>query len=218
MFTFILLIVGFMFAVQYNTVQRPAERDTRDLWAIRNELGKEREVHSELLTEVSGLDETLRKYNASEEGNEGKVLAETVNSLKGQAGFSDKLGPGILIDVLPSEESIAMGSQLHEISPELLTRFVNDVNRFKGIDVEIDGKRITIMSAIRDINGQTTVNGLPVALPPFEIKILSTTFEDSEKLYNFLLSSSLSDDFFLDDFILEIRSPENNVTINARTD
>ena len=39
-FTIILLIVGFMLAVQYNTVQNPETRDTRDVWAIRQELVK----------------------------------------------------------------------------------------------------------------------------------------------------------------------------------
>lgn len=218
MFTFILLVVGFMVAVQYNTVQQPSERDTRDIWAIRNELAKERKLHSELLTEVRALDETLDKYNASEEGNKGQALLETVEDLRQQAGITEQSGPGIVINVVPSQESVAMGTPLHEISPELLTRFVNEVNRFKEIDMDIDGKRVTALSAIRDINGQTTVNGLPVSLPPFQIKILSSDIEKSEKLYNFLQSSSILDDFYLDDFILEINEPENNVKINGRSD
>ena len=41
-FTLILLVVGFMLAVQYNTVQNPETRDTRDIWAIRQELAKEK--------------------------------------------------------------------------------------------------------------------------------------------------------------------------------
>ncbi|REB09678.1 DUF881 domain-containing protein [Sporosarcina sp. BI001-red] len=218
MFTFILLIVGFMVAVQYNTVQQPEERDTRDSWAIRNELAKERKLHSELLTEVRALDQTLGKYNASEGASAGKALADTVHGLYQQAGMIDKTGPGIVIDVVPSEESVAFGTPLHEVSPELLTRFVNDVNRFKGIDMEIDGKRVTALSAIRDINGETTVNGLPVSLPPFQIKILSGDMESSEKLYNFLQSSSILDDFYLDDFVLEIGQPQSEVTINGRID
>ncbi|WOV85200.1 DUF881 domain-containing protein [Sporosarcina jeotgali] len=218
MFTFILLIVGFMVAVQYNTVQQPEERDTRDLWAIRNELAKERKLHSELLTEVRELDKTLGKYNSSEGENAGRALADTLHGLRQQAGMIDQSGPGILIDVVPSEESMAFGTPLHEVSPELLTRFVNDVNRFKGIDMEIDGKRVTALSAIRDINGETTVNGLPVSLPPFQIKILSADLGSSEKLYNFLQSSSILDDFYLDDFVLEISQPETNVTINGRID
>lgn len=216
MFTFILLIVGFMVAVQYNTVQQPQERDTRDLWAIRNELAKERKLHSELLTEVRALDQTLGKYNASEGASAGKALADTVHSLHEQAGMVDQTGPGIIIDVVPSEESIAFGTPLHEVSPELLTRFVNEVNRFKGIDMEIDGKRVTALSAIRDINGETTVNGLPVSLPPFQIKILSADLGSSEKLYNFLQSSSILDDFYLEDFVLEVGQPESEVKINGR--
>ncbi|WJY28814.1 MULTISPECIES: DUF881 domain-containing protein [Sporosarcina] len=218
MFTAILFIVGFMVAVQYNTVQQPDERDTRDIWAIRNELAKERKLHSELLTEVRGLDETLKKYSGSEKGQAGQALSETVRELREQAGMTELTGPGIVIDVKPSEESIALGTPLHEVSPELLTRFVNDANRFKDINMEIDGKRITALSAIRDINGNTTVNGLPVQIPPFQIKIISADMKNSEKLYNFLQSSSLLDDFYLDDFVLEISQPAEDVTISGRTD
>ena len=218
MFTFILLVVGFMVAVQYNTVQKPAERDTRDLWAIRNELAKEKQRHSELLTEAREVDETLSKYNNSEEGSAGKALAETVSSLHQLAGMTEQTGPGFVIDVVPSEESIAFGTPLHDVSPELLTRFVNDVNRFKDISMEIDRKRVTELSAIRHINGETTVNGLPVALPPFQIKILSKDLESSGKLYSFLQSSSLLDDFYLYDFVLEISEPQPNLTISGRPD
>lgn len=218
MFTFILLLVGFMVAVQYNTVQQPEKRDTRDIWAIRNELAKERKLHSELLTEIRELDETLTKYGTSEKGQAGQALSETVSKLREQAGMTELTGPGIVIDVKPSEESVALGTPLHEISPELLTRFVNDSNRFKDIDMEIDGKRVTALSAIRDINGNTTVNGLPVQIPPFQIKIISSDLESSETLYNFLQSSSLLDDFYLDDFILEISEPAEGITISGRAD
>ncbi len=218
MFAIILLIVGFMVAVQYNTVQQPEERDTRDIWAIRNELAKERKLHSDLLTEVRGLDETLSKYETSEDGEAGQALADTVRDLHEQAGMTEQTGPGIIIDVNPSDESIAFGTPLHEVSPELLTRFVNEANRFKDIDMEIDGKRITALSAIRDINGETTVNGLPVELPPFQIKIISSDLKNSEKLYNFLQSSSILDDFYLDDFVLDISEPAEGITISGRTE
>ena len=48
-FTVVLLMVGFMVAVQYNTVKKPEERDTRDIWAIRKNLAAEKKLHSELL-------------------------------------------------------------------------------------------------------------------------------------------------------------------------
>ena len=72
------------------------------------------------------------------------------------------------------------------------------LNRFKGFILEIDGKRFTILSSIRDINGMTTVNGLNVSTPPFTMKIISPTIADSEKLYNYLAASAIHDDFYLD--------------------
>ena len=99
--------------------------------------------------------------------------------------MTDIRGPGITIKVRPSAESVAFGTPITGISPELLTRFVNELNRFKGIVLEIDGKRFTTLTSIRDINGVTNINGLNVSTPPFTIKIISPTMKDSEKLYNF---------------------------------
>src|SRR5690606_4243624 len=108
------------------------------------------------------LDRTLSTYQSMNEQNTGKALSETVDKLRQRAGITDRTGPGIVIDVKPSPESIAYGIPITSIAPDLLTRFVNEVNRFKGIDMEIDGKRYSILSSIREINGWTTVNGLNV--------------------------------------------------------
>lgn len=40
--TIISFIVGLMIAVQYNTIQKPESRDTRDIWEIRQELSEEK--------------------------------------------------------------------------------------------------------------------------------------------------------------------------------
>lgn len=42
--TIVLFIIGIMMAVLYNTVQQPVERDTRDVWEIREELSQEKSV------------------------------------------------------------------------------------------------------------------------------------------------------------------------------
>ncbi len=129
--------------------------------------------------------------------------------------MTDIKGPGITIEVRPSAESVAYGIPITGISPELLTRFVNELNRFKGIVLEIDGKRFTTLSSIRDINGITTINGLNVSTPPFTIKIISPTMTDSEKLYNFLAASSIHDDFYLDNLTLNIGKPETDLEIRG---
>lgn len=214
-FTFILLIVGFMIAVQFNSMKKPEERDTRDIWTIRHELSTEKQLHSELLSEIRELDKTISTYKSLSDENTGKALTDTVDKLYRQAGLVDIEGPGIVIEVRPSAESIAFGIPIVGISPDLLTRFVNELNHHKGITLEIDGKRFTTLSSIRDINGITTVNGLNVSTPPFFIKIISPTLAESEKLYNYLVASTIHDDFYLDNFILDVGKPEASVTIRA---
>ncbi len=214
-FTLILLLVGFMTAVQFNSMKSPEKRDTRDIWAIRQDLATEKQIHSELLSEIRELDKTILTYKSLNNENTGEALTQTVDKLHRQAGVTDIEGPGIVINVQPSPESIAFGIPITGISPDLLTRFVNELNRFKGIIFEIDGKRYTMFSSIRDINGMTTVNGLNVTTPPFIIKIISPTLADSEKLYNYLAASTIHDDFYLDDLILEVGKPEMAVEIRG---
>lgn len=214
-FAAVLLIIGFLVAIQYNTIQKPEKRDTRDMWAIRNELSNEKKYHSELLSEIRNLDETIRTYESLNDENTGTALKETVEKLYEEMGMTDKEGPGVIIEVEPSPESIALGAKIEHISPDLLTRFVNELNRVKWRALEIDGKRYTALSSIRDINGYTTVNGLNVSSPPFKIKVVTDTIEDSEKVYNTLHASLIHDDFYLDDLILKISMPQEHVDVKG---
>lgn len=204
-----------MVAIQYNTVQRPLERDTRDVWAIRNELSNEKKLHSELLNEIRNLDKTISTYKSLNNDNPANALEDTVEDLRGLAGMTDIEGPGLLIEVNPSPESIAIGNEISDISPDLLTRFINELNRVKWRALEIDGKRYTSLSSIRDINGYTTVNGLNVSSPPFIIKVVTDTLEDSEKVSNRLHASLIHDDFYLDDLLLKVSEPKEKVEIKG---
>ena len=214
-FTIILLIIGFMLSVQYNTVQNPKTRDTRDIWAIRQELSKETETHSELLSEVYMLDQTILKYENMVNESAEFALKDTVEQLKEDIGLDDYTGPGLTIKVEPSLESIALGQPVEGISPDLLIRLINEINRFKAKDIEVDGKRIIYSSPIRDVNGKTTVNNIPVRNAPFTIKIGTSTFEDAQKMYNQLEASTIGDDFYIDNLKLKIGEPEHKITISA---
>lgn len=204
-----------MVAIQYNTVQKPTTRDTRDMWAIRNELSNEKKLHSELLNEIRSLDKTIGTYKSLNNDNPAKALEDTVEDLRELAGMTDVEGPGLLIEVNPSPESIAIGNEIADISPDLLTRFINELNRVKWRALEIDGKRYTPLSSIRDINGYTTVNGLNVSSPPFMIKVVTDTEEDSMKVSNRLHASLIHDDFFLDDLLLKVSDPIEKVQIKG---
>lgn len=214
-FTLILLIVGFMLAVQYNTVQNPETRDTRDIWTIRQEIAKETQMHSELLSEIQVLDQTIMKYENMVNESPKVALNETVDQLKKEIGLAEFNGPGLTISVDPSVESIAVGQAIEGISPDLLIRLVNEINRFRAEAIEIDGKRVVYSTAIRDVNGKTTVNNLAVKKAPFFIKIGTSTFEDAKKMYNQLEASSIGDDFYIDNLKLTIGEPEYNQTIAA---
>lgn len=213
--TCIMFILGIMIAVQYNTVQHPKERDTRDIWAIREELVEEKERHSALLEEIRSLNEVIEKYEANQLQSPKTILQETVDDLKKQAGLTNIIGPGLVVRVEPATESVALGIPIEEISPDLLNQLINDIFMYNGVHIEIDGNRIVQTSAIRAINGQTTVNSRGLHKPPFNIYVGTSTFNHAQKLYNYLLASSLNDSFYLENCKLVIDEPIKRLSISA---
>ncbi|TAA68704.1 DUF881 domain-containing protein [Planococcus salinarum] len=214
-FTMILFVIGLMTAIQFNTINEPDSRDTRDVWEIRQELSREKQLHSELLSEIGTIDETLEKYKESESDSPEQALQETVETLRKEAGLTELTGPGLRIVIEPSPEAVATGQNIEQISPALLIRFVNEINRFNAIDLAIDGKRLINTSPIRDINGRTTVNGEPIGTPPLEMTIVAGTFENAEKLYNHLNASPILDNFYIDNLSVDVKRPQKKITIEA---
>jgi uncharacterized protein YlxW (UPF0749 family) len=213
--TVISFIIGFMLAVQYNTVQSPEKVESTDIWEIRQNLSDEKTRHSELLTQIRQAQETVRQYEDEELDNPEAILVQTVDQLKAAAGLQEVSGPGLVLNIDPSEELIEFGYTVEEISPQLLIRLVNEIYRYKGHYVEIGGQRLVHSSAIRDINGKTTVNGIPIGKANVEIKVLTETEEEAAKLYNYLLASSFMDEFFIDNMLLTVEEPQSSITVDA---
>ena len=213
--TIISFIIGFMLAVQYNTVQNPAERNTVDIWEIRQQLSVEKERHSELLTAISEVSETVDKYEDAEFDNPELLLQQTVDNLKRQVGILPTSGPGLTLTIEPAEELLQFGYELKPISPELLIRLMNDLYRHNAQAIEFDGKRLTYNSAIRDINGKTTVNGEPIDKANIELNIITQTVEQAQKLENHLLASTFQDEFYIDNLKLTVHAAVENVRINS---
>jgi len=214
-FTVILFIIGFMTATQYNTVNTDDSRDSRDTWEIRQQLSREKQLHSELLSEISLLENTLGKYSDEATQDPEAVLKETVADLRGTAGFSQVTGPGIELEIRPSLEAIALGTEITEIPPDLLIRLVNEINRFDGIELAIAGERVINTTAIRDINGYTTVNADPISTPPFTIGITATSMEEARKLASHLTASAIHDDFYIDDLTITISELQDELVLPA---
>lgn len=214
-FTAILFIIGFMVATQYNTINTSDTRDTRDTWEIRQQLSQEKQMHSELLSEINSLDDTLGKYTGPSSNNPEAALKETVEELRMLAGLAEMTGPGIRLEIKPSLESVALGTEITEIPPDLLIRLVNEINRLNGIELSIGGQRIINTTAIRDINGYTTVNGEHISTPPVAIDIMAQSKEDLRKLHSLLTASPLHDDFYIDDLTIDIKEPQDELTLPA---
>lgn len=213
--TVISFIIGFMLAVQYNTVQSPKKVETTDIWEIRQDLSDEKIRHSELLTQIRQAQETIRQYEDEELDNPEAILARTVDQLQASAGIKEISGPGLVMNIAPSQELMEFGYQVEEISPQLLIRLVNEIYRYKGHYLEIGGQRLVHSSAIRDINGKTTVNGTPIGKVDVEIKVVTDTEEEASKLYNYLLASSFMDEFFIDNMLLTVEAPQPSIIVDA---
>ena len=213
--TLISLIIGFMLAVQYNTVQSPEKRETTDIWEIRQDLSDEKIRHSELLTKIQQAQETVRQYEDEELDNPEAILDQTVNQLQASAGVRKVSGPGLILNISPSQELMDFGYDIEEISPQLLIRLVNEIYRYKGQYIEIGGQRLVHSTAIRDINGKTMVNGVAIGKVDVEIKVVTETEEEASKLYNYLLASSFMDEFFIDNMLLTIEEPQSFITVDA---
>lgn len=216
--TLISFVIGLMLAVQYNTVKNPTDvRDTRDIWEIRQELSSEKKRHSELLSNIRSLSDVVNKYEDAEFKNPEMLLSDTVDELKRQAGLLPVKGPGLTITIKPAQELILYGYKLGEIPPELLFRLVNDIYRQNGQFIEIDGQRLLHNSAIRDLNGKTTINSVPINNTNVEVKIIMPSNELANKLYNHLLASSLMDEFYIDNFELKVNEVQDQITIAKST-
>ena len=213
--TIISFIIGIMLAVQYNTVQNPEKQETVDVWEIRQDLLDEQKRHSQLLDEIRQAQDTVRKYEDEELDNPEAILAQTVNQLKEVVGLKEVTGPGILLTISPSLEAMEFGYEINEISPSLLIRLVNDIYRYKGHYVEIGGQRLIHSSSIRDINGKTTVDSVPLGKTGIEIKVITATEEEAGKLYNHLMASTFIDEFFIDNMMLQVGQPQDAITIKA---
>ena len=213
--TIISFIIGLMLAVQYNTVQNPEKQETIDVWEIRQDLSDEQKRHSLLLTEIRQAQDTIRKYEDEELDNPEAILTQTVDQLKEIAGVKAVTGTGLVLTISPSLEAVEYGYEIKEISPSLLIRLVNDIYRYKGQYVEIGGQRLIYSSAIRDINGKTTVGSVPLGKTEIEIKVITATEEEASKLYNHLLASTFMDEFFIDNMMLQVGQPQEAITIKA---
>jgi uncharacterized protein YlxW (UPF0749 family) len=213
-FVLITFIIGFMIAIQFQTVKKPVERDTRDIWQLRESLLKEKELETNLLKEIRSNDEKIASYESQKKQSKEETLKNTLQELKIQAGLTKVTGPGIILKIEPVMENIRLGDPVTKIiSPDLLKRLLNELNMYEAKYVSIDGQRIINTTVIRDINSDTKIDGHTLKSLPIEVKVIAEDRQKAEKLYNRMQGSKSTEEFFIDNLRLTISPPSENITI-----
>ncbi|TWE08915.1 uncharacterized protein YlxW (UPF0749 family) [Neobacillus bataviensis] len=214
--TLIATLVGFMIAIQFQTVKKPVERDTRDIWQLREALLKEKELQSNLLSEIRSNEEKLSAYESKQKQSKEQALKDTLQELKIEAGLTDITGPGITLLIEPVIEDVQLGTSVNDsVSPELLKRLINELNMYEAKYVAIDGQRIINTTVIRDINGETKIDGHTLRGLPIEIKVGVDDMNTAEKLSNRMKVSKARDEFFTESLRLSVSASNPNITIPA---
>ncbi|MFE7064359.1 DUF881 domain-containing protein [Sutcliffiella sp. NPDC057660] len=211
-FTIITIIVGLMVAVQFQTVQQPDIRDTRDTWELRSDLKREQEIQSQIFQEIRKYEATIQEYTKEQKKSKEAALRDTLEDLKKDAGLTEVSGPGIRMTVKPLFGEDILGEVQENISAELLRRFVNELNSYDSEEISIAGQRIVNNTVIREINGRTKVNNAWIPNANFEIVVIT---DNPTKLYNRLQVSRAMDEFAIENLLLEVSTPINHVTVPA---
>ncbi|UAL49085.1 DUF881 domain-containing protein [Sutcliffiella horikoshii] len=211
-FTIITIIVGLMIAIQFQTVQQPIIRDTRDTWQLRSDLNREQEIQSQIIQEIRKYDKILQDYSKERDESKEAIVRETLEELKVEAGLTEMKGPGIKMTVKPLFDEDVLGNIQENISADLLRRFVNELNSYGVEEISIANQRIVSNTIIREINGRTKVNNAWIPNANFEIIVITS---DPTKLYNRLQISRAMDEFAIENLLLEVSTPINEVTVPA---
>jgi uncharacterized protein YlxW (UPF0749 family) len=213
--TVITLIIGFMTAIQFQTVNEPVIRDTRDTSQLREDLVKEKELYLRLVREIRSNEEKIEKYETEKLEGKEQALIDTLREFKAEAGLEKYEGPGIVINILPVSEDLLLGETVEPIPPYLLHTLINELNRFGAAEISIADQRWINTSVIRDINGITKMDGYPLDHFPIEVKVAVDNMDTAEKLYNRMQVSNSAEEFFIQHFRLSISTPQPTVNIPA---
>ncbi|WP_181348911.1 DUF881 domain-containing protein [Thalassobacillus sp. CUG 92003] len=183
----VFLIVGFMVAIQFQSMAgEPEVRETRDQWEIREALQEQQDRQQELLTQISEADSVIDNYNEKSNQENIGALKESIQKLEQDVGLTEATGSGVELSV---EVIFTEGPEVEEypsLSPELLTRLINDLNTFGATEIAVGNERITNLTAIRLVNGSTYVNNRPLPSLPLSIKVLS---DNPNKLADYIQTS-----------------------------
>lgn len=213
--TGITLIVGFMIAVQFQTIKEPVVRDTRDTWELREDLINEKKLELQLINEIRSINAKVEEYENETSESKEEVLNETLDELKQEAGLTEVTGNGIILKIAPVNTEILLGEEPGVVTSELLQRLVNELNLYGAEEIAINDNRYVNTSVIREINNVLKMDGNPLNQLPIEVKVIAKDANAAEKLFNYMKVSKSADEFFLSNLLLNVEQSEKLITIPA---
>ena len=214
----ITLIIGVMLAIQYQTVKEPVVRDTRDTFELREDLVKEKERYLSLSREIDSNEEKIEQYETERVQSKEYVLKETLNELKAEAGLTEIQTPGIIIQIDYADEQLLLGQNVNPVSAYLIQSLINELNQYGAKHIALNENRLINTSVIREINGETKVDGYSLDQIPITIKVGVEDIKTAEELYNRIQISKSSEEFFVENYRLSTSAHLSKVTIPAYKD
>lgn len=207
-----------MLAIQFHSFQKPEVRDTRDTWQLREDLKKEMELQSNLIKEIRSNEVKIAEYESERKQGPEETLRNTLAELKEEAGLTDVRGPGVRILITKLEEAFMMDNVQAALSSDMLRRLLNELNMYGAKHVSIGGQRVINTTVIREIAGETKINGRSLRNLPIEILVITEDAKSAQELYNRMLVSKAVEDFFIDNLKVNLLEPESNITVPAYED
>lgn len=211
--TIISILFGFILVLQIKTTNQPEIKETRDVWKLREEYLAAKEMEAHLLQDIRKAEEKIAQYEQARIHSREQVLNDTLEELRTEAGLKELTGPGIVITLRAANTEIYPNLARPYLSSTILRKMINELNMHGAEAISIAERRVIQTTVIREIQGETKIDGYPLKKFPIEIKVLAENKEEAKKLYNMMQISSIPDDFFVDNILLEISEPQEEITI-----
>jgi uncharacterized protein YlxW (UPF0749 family) len=172
--SFICMMLGFMLAVLYVSNDPNDQGETRGLNDLRIELQKERERTNMLLAEIRKHNELLNRYESStgQDSDPVEVMEKEKERLKSMIGLEEMEGKGFIIRLIPRLfPNQSPTDTTVVIYDEDLRLIVNELNAYGAKAIAINGQRVIVTTAIRNVENRILVNTRPIS-PPYEISVI----------------------------------------------
>ncbi|GGF11713.1 hypothetical protein GCM10010954_07910 [Halobacillus andaensis] len=206
----IFLAIGFLVAIQMDSPRDHAneieEYNGKDEWEVREGLIAEQEIQQGLLDSIKETDQTLSDYEEQGKRQQIRTLKSSIEKLEEELGLSEASGAGVTMTISPIFFENEDGADVYpSLSPLMLSHLINEMNTFGAKDIAVENERYTLITPIRNVNGETYMNNRPVPSLPLKIKAIA---EDPEALKSYLDGSQIIQVLAIEDMDVEIQVNE----------